>query len=992
MSRNVKSIGEVKISKEYELIEERDLPDLKGLGIYLKHKKSGARVVLISNEDDNKVFYIGFRTPSYNSTGVAHIVEHTVLCGSKAFPSKDPFVELVKGSLNTFLNAVTYPDRTLYPIASCNDKDFKNLMHVYLDAVFYPNLHENKAIFDQEGWHYEIDSETGELKINGVVYNEMKGAYSAPDTVLDNAVFSALFPNSPYGKDSGGDPEVIPSLTYEHYKAFHKKFYHPSNAYIYLYGDMDIEERLAFLHENYLCDFDSTTVESEIPLQTPTLSDFTTSYSIANGEEDKEKTFLTYNVVTGEAVDIELMTALSLIQYVMTEVPGAPVKRALTEANIGNEIYGSFQTSIRQPVFSINVSGSEPEKKEDFVRIIEETFREAVQNGIPEKMLRSAINYSEFKYKEQDFGRYPKGLLTGLKLLECFVYDDSLPFQTLEVGKIFDKLRSRIGTGYFEDIIKTYILENPHKAIVCLVPERGLNDKKDESLKKTLQEVKNGFTDEDFARLKEENEALTNFQTVPSTEEDLLKIPMLSRDDIKKEPRIFKNKEEVLEGVKAVWTEAETNGIVYLGVHFDASDMSEEELPYFNILGDLFSLVDTKKREYNDFIAEVLMNTGGLLTGLSSYADIHRDEKMKLLYSVKLKVLKAELSKGVELIKEMLFQTKFDSSSDSRIKEILKENMMRCQMAFEDSGDRTAMYRGHAHTSVAGIVNDVTNSLGYYKFIKELSANFEERKEVFYEKINGIIEKYFVKKRTILSVTANSSLFEEIKPTLSAFVCELKEGEEAGEALSLKLYQRLEAEKKEKRFIKEGYTVSGQVQFVSRCGNFKDAKLPYTGLLAILQVILSYDYLWVNVRVKGGAYGCYGRFNRNGDVSLTSYRDPNLMETNEVYEGIVSYLENFEASERDITKYIIGAISNIDVPLTPYNEGIAAFSAYMSGLSYEERKKAREEILSAKAEDIRALSKYIRAVLDSKVFVVVGSEAKMKENEASFDFVQSVLQ
>lgn len=992
MSKSIKSIEELTLSKEYELIETRPLPDLQGLGLYLRHKKSGARVVVISNEDDNKVFYIGFRTPSYTSTGVAHIVEHTVLCGSEKYPSKDPFVELVKGSLNTFLNAVTYPDRTLYPIASQNEKDFKNLMSVYLDAVFYPNLHKNKSIFDQEGWHYEFDENTDELKINGVVYNEMKGAFSSPDAIEDYEVMKALFPDSPYGKEYGGDPDFIPDLSYEDFKDFHKKFYHPSNSYIYLYGDMDIEERLDFLHQEYLKKFDSTKVESEIPLQKPVSSDFTATYSIAEGEEEAEKTFLSYNVVVGESVDIKLMTTLSLIQYVMTEVPGAPIKRALTDAGIGNEIYGSFSSVTKQPVFSIHVSGSEADKKESFVNLVEATFREAVEKGIPEKMLRAAINFSEFKHKEQDYGRYPKGLLVGIKLLECFIYDDSLPFKTLEIGGLFDELRKEIGTGYFERIIKEYILENPHKAIVSLLPEKGLNDKKEAEWKKKLAETKAKMTEEELLRLKEEGEALREFQMKPSSMEDLLKIPMLEREDIRKEPRKFNTKEDAIEGVKTLHQEVETNDIVYLGLHFDASDMEEDELPYMNLLSDFFSMVDTKEHDYNDFISEVLMNTGGLTSGFSMYHNIHVEDSIKLYYSAKLKVLRSELTKGIALLKEMLYQSKLDESSGARIQEILKENIMRSQMQFESSGDRMAIYRGYAHTSAYGMINNRINSLEYYRFFKDLSKNFEEKKTELFEKLNHIIEKYFVKERALFNVTANQELFNDIKSELSILASSLPRGKEASDLLlSKKLYKEIQIKKQGREAIKEGYTVSGQVQFVSRCGNFKDAGLPYTGLLSILQVILSYDYLWLNVRVKGGAYGCYSRFDRHGDASFTSYRDPKLMETNAVYEGIVDYLENFDATEREITKYIIGAISNIDQPLTPSQEGVIALGVYLTEATYEDRLKARTQILTADTEGIRGLAAYIRAILDSNIFVVVGSEARIKENKDNFNLIESVL-
>ena len=373
MSKSIKNIEEVKIPREYELVFTKELKDIKALGIYLKHKKSGARLALISNEDENKVFSIGFRTPPEDSTGVAHIVEHTVLCGSKKYPSKDPFIEMAKGSLNTFLNAMTYPDKTIYPVASCNDKDFKNLMNVYLDAVFYPNLYTNRAIFEQEGWHYELDEETGELKINGVVYNEMKGAFSSPDEVEDLRVREALYPDSPYGIESGGDPEVIPELTYENYVAFHKRFYHPSNSYIILHGNFDIEERLDFLDKEYLSDFDKIDPKSDIPLQKPVSKDFTDSYSVAESEDTKEKTFLSYNVVTGIATDTFTIGALQLLRFVLMDAPGAPVKKALIEAGIGKEISSSLSIHMFQPNFSIHATGTEAERKDEFVQIIEDT-------------------------------------------------------------------------------------------------------------------------------------------------------------------------------------------------------------------------------------------------------------------------------------------------------------------------------------------------------------------------------------------------------------------------------------------------------------------------------------------------------------------------------------------------------------------------------------------------------------------------------------------
>ena len=993
LSKSVKHISEVKIPAEYELVSVTELKDMKSLGIYLRHKKSGARVALISNEDDNKVFYIGFRTPSDNSTGVAHIIEHTVLCGSEKFPSKDPFVELVKGSLNTFLNAVTYPDKTLYPVASCNDKDFKNLTHVYLDAVFYPNLYKNRAIFEQEGWHYELDEETGELKINGVVYNEMKGALSSPDTIEGERVNEALFPDTVYKEESGGDPDVIPELTYEDYLDFHRKYYHPSNSYIYLYGDFDIEERLAFLNDNYLKNFDKTSPDSEIYLQKPVKSDIEATYSIAESEDDKEKTFLSYNVVTGESKDLMLTTSLQLIQYVMTDAPGAPVKKALTEAGIGNEISAGFMTSQKQPVLSVNAAGSEPERKDEFVKIIENTFEEAVKNGISKDKLLAAINYSEFKYREQDYGRYPKGLLAGLKMCESWLYDENSPFELLDKGWIFDELRGKAGTGYYEGLIEKYILKNEHKAIVTLVPEKGKNDRKEAELKKKLAQKRAYMTEKEIEELRKSTERLKEFQEKPSTKEELEAIPMLERSDIGKESKPLKNDIRNISGVPVILHDVYTNGIIYFRLNFELSDCKEEELPYIALLSELYGMTDTAKRDYSDFVSETLTHTGGINSDFVLYTNVKDMALDRLDFSVDVKTLAFKFGKALELMEEMLYTTEFNEKSDKRILEILKENLIGMQMSLEASGDRTAVTKGQAHFSVAGIVGDKVKGVGYYRFIKELSENFEDKKEALYETLNGIIRKYFVKSRALISFTAENKVYEEANGVLLKMIKNLPDTEnETGKNLPSLLKTRLEEEKRDrKKPYREAYTASGQVQYAVRSGNFKEAGLPYTGLLSILQVILSYDYLWINVRVKGGAYGSGMRFDRNGDMSFSSYRDPNLLETDAVYEGIPDYIDAFEADERTMTKYVIGTISNIDLPLTPYMEGERSLNAYLKGMTDEDILKARTEILSATDEDIRGLSKYARAVLDGEVFTVVGSEAKIKENEEKFDSVTSLL-
>ncbi|MGP1403594.1 MAG: insulinase family protein [Catonella sp.] len=994
MSKSIKNIEEVKIPKEYELVFAKELKDIKALGIYLKHKKSGARLAIISNEDENKVFSIGFRTPPEDSTGVAHIVEHTVLCGSKKYPSKDPFIELAKGSLNTFLNAMTYPDKTIYPVASCNDKDFKNLMSVYLDAVFYPNLYTNRAIFEQEGWHYELDEETGELKINGVVYNEMKGAFSSPDEVEDLRVREALYPDSPYGIESGGDPEVIPELTYENYVAFHKRFYHPSNSYIILHGNFDIEERLDFLDKEYLSDFDKIDPKSDIPLQKPVSKDFTDSYSIAESEDTKEKTFLSYNVVTGVATDTFTIGALQLLRFVLMDAPGAPVKKALIEAGIGKEISSSLSMHMFQPNFSIHATGTEADRKNEFVKIIEDTLKKIVAEGVDEKKLTSAINYSEFKYREQDAGRYPAGLLMGINMYTTWLYDDNMVFDLADVGQNFDLLRAKIGTGYFEDLIKTYLLENEHKVVFTLVPEKNKNEKFEKELKEKLAKYKASLSEEDIALLKERAEKLRAFQEEPSSEEDMEKLPTLERSDISPDIKPLKNIEKELLNSPVIWHEVNTNKIMYLRLNFDISDMSAEELQYFGILSDILGLIDTEKRGYSDYVSETLMYTGGIHTNIEVYTNNADKNKVLLNYSVSFKSLVSQADKGLPLILEMLYSSKINKESDKRIVEILRENLSGMEMDFETSGDRMSALIAKSHFSVDARMGERLSGLSYYKFVKNLAENFESEKEELYKKLNSLINKYFVKERLIISLTVDEESYDEAVDKLEEIVKEIPNGDKTGESLlceKIKLeIDEIKASKKS-GLLAKGYTASGQVQYVSRAGNFVDAGLPYTGVLNVLNVLLSYEYLWVNVRVKGGAYGCYSKFNRNGDSSFSSYRDPKLMETNEVYENMVRYLENFEADEKEVTKFVIGAVGSADIPLTPFADGERSFNAYMSEINESYIKKSRNEMINTTAADLREMAKYVKAVLDEKIMVVVGSEAKIKENADKFDEVSSLL-
>lgn len=487
----------------YEILEQCPLRDLKSEGFILRHKKSGARVAVISNDDDNKVFYIGFRTPAEDSTGVPHIIEHTVLCGSDKYPVKDPFVELVKGSLNTFLNAITYPEKTIYPVASCNDTDFQNLMSVYMDAVFHPNIYKHQEIFKQEGWHYELESEDAPITINGVVYNEMKGAFSSADDVLQREILNSLFPDNTYSNESGGDPERIPDLTYEDYLDFHRRYYHPCNSYIYLYGNMDVAEKLRWMDEEYLSHYEEieldSTVKAQKPFEKPV--EITKKYPISSAEPEEDNTYLSYNLVVGDILDRKLYLAFDVLDYALLGAPGAPLKQALIDAGIGKDIVGGYDSSTMQPVFSIIAKNANSADKEKFLATIQDVLNRQVKDGVDKKALLAGISASEFRYREADFGQFPKGLLYGIQCLDSWLYDDMQPFMHVEALDTYCFLREQVETGYFETLIEKYLLQNPHASVVVIEPERGLNAKREETLAEKLAAYKDSLSKEEIKQL-----------------------------------------------------------------------------------------------------------------------------------------------------------------------------------------------------------------------------------------------------------------------------------------------------------------------------------------------------------------------------------------------------------------------------------------------------------------------------------------------------------
>ena len=970
----------IKKLKEYTMIRREHIADIQSEGYLLRHDKSGARVMVIENDDENKVFNIAFRTPPADSTGVAHILEHSVLCGSRKFPLKDPFVELVKGSLNTFLNAMTYPDKTMYPVASCNDQDFKNLMDVYLDAVFYPNIYEKEEIFRQEGWHYELKSLDGPLAYNGVVYNEMKGAFSSPEEMMDREIFNILFPDTAYGVESGGDPDKIPDLTYEAFLDFHRKYYHPSNSYIYLYGDMDMEERLTWLDREYLSCFDKTEVDSGIAVQRSFDKPVEKNiyYPIGDNETEEGNAYLTWNVVTGDGLDVEKNTAFQILEYALLGAPGAPLKQALLDAGIGKDVMGSYEDGILQPFFSIVAKNADENDRDRFCQIIEETLQELADKGIRKRALEAGINYFEFRFREADYASFPKGLMYGIDVFDSWLYEEEKPFDYLHQLKVFDSLKKKIESGYFEGLLKECLLENPHKAVITVRPKKGLAREKEEKLVKKLAAYKASLSRDEIQLLKDQTEALVKYQEEEETEEALASIPMLKRTDIRKEAVKLCNEMRSLNNVPVLFHNIPTNQISYMTLLFDTGKVPKELVPYLGLLKAVLGYVDTEHYTYDELFNEINANSGGIVCGIHVLSRAQKEQSCRGMFGIKAKCLYSQVGFVFRMINEILTTSRLDD--EKRLYEIIAQQKSRLQMAIPDSGHTSAVSRLTSYFSVSGCFQEEISGIGYYKFIEELEAQFENRKAEITANLKKLMKFLFRRDNFRIDYTADEEGYRVLEDSVPDFGAMLYQEAVEEEPFTFTPQQK-----------NEGFKTSGQVQYVAVGGNFKKAGYEYTGALQILRMILSYDYLWNNVRVKGGAYGCMSGFKRTGDAFFVSYRDPHLKKTISVYEGIPSYLQKFTADERQMTKYIIGTVSGMDMPLTPQGRGNLSFQAYFSGVTQEQLQKERDEILQAKEEDIRKLADIVEAVLKQNNLCVIGSEAAIEKNEDKFLLVKHLI-
>jgi len=963
----------------FNLKHIESIKEINSIARVFEHEKSGARLLHLENDDDNKVFSIGFRTPPQDSTGVAHIIEHSVLCGSRKFPTKEPFVELIKGSLNTFLNAMTFGDKTIYPLASKNDKDFFNLMDVYLDAVFYPNIYSQPEILMQEGWHYELENKEDSLKYKGVVYNEMKGAFSSPEGVLMRKVQETLFPDNTYGYESGGDPEYIPDLSQEEFLGFHTKYYHPSNSYIFLYGDLDLNKALTFINDNYLRNFDVKNIDSKIELQQPfnEMKEIIEEYPISNEDNERDKTFLALNFVTGRATDPEVHLALETMEYLLLETQGAPLKKALLDAGIGKDVYGSLDSGILQPTFSIIVKNSEENKKEEFKAIVFDTLKNLATKGIDKKLIEACINITEFKLREADLQGFPKGLFYYITAMDSWLYDEC-PLIHLKYEDMIKKMKTALTSNYFEELISKYLLNNNHSSLLVLKPKKGLAEERDKAICDKLKKYKEGLGEQSIEDIIRQTKELINRQNTPDSKEALETIPMLSLEDIETKVESLEVEEHYKDNVKILHHNTFTSKIAYMSFMFDTTGVKEEDIQYISLLSNLLGKIDTTNYSYIDLSNEVLINTGGIYFKSEVYGDDKEVLKYYPFLEGHCKVVTDKIPKALELMGEITKNTVFKDKK--RIKEIIQMLKSRIEGRLIDRGHQVAAVRLASYFTPASLYLECTTGYEYYKFLKEIEENFEEKIDMVTNKLYEVMEVIFNKCNLTVTVTGEEEELNEVKENLTTIINSIKDNVVNPQNSSFTESQN-----------NEGLLTPSNVQYVAKGYNFRKLGYEYNGKLLVLKTIMSLDYLWNRVRVQGGAYGGFANVVRSGNFVFVSYRDPNLKETLEAYDKVVDYMKNFYTDSREMTKYIIGTISELDTPLTPSMKGEKAISMYIRNISKEDRLRERQEVLQTTVEDIKAFKTLVEDVIKKNFFVVLGNDAKIKENQQLFNKLENIF-
>lgn len=964
----------------FRLIKEKKVKEINSTLRLFEHLKSGARLLNVENDDDNKVFSISFRTPPKDSTGTPHILEHSVLCGSRKFPSKEPFVDLIKGSLNTFLNAFTFSDKTMYPVASKNEKDFFNLMDVYLDAALYPNIYKIKEIFMQEGWHYELNKKEDNLTYKGVVFNEMQGAFSQPESILMRKIQQYLFPDTPYGFESGGDPDIIPQLSWENFLAFHKKYYHPSNSYIYLYGNGNLMEELKFIDGKYLKDFDRINVDSKIPEQKPfdSMKDIVENYPITPDESEIDKAYLSMSFVTGKSTNPEEYLALSILEHLLLDTEAAPLRKALIDAGIGKDVFGMFDSSIYQPTFGIVVKNSNADKKEEFKKVVFNTLHRLVKDGIDKKLIEASINVKEFELREAEEPGIPKGLLFDIKLMDSWLHDED-PAMHLSYESTLNKIKEGSKGDYFEKLIQKYLLDNKHSLLLTLKPQKGLLESRAKEVSKKLSDYKESLSSSQIDEIIRNTQQLKKRQSEPDSPEDAAKIPMLAIEDINRKTEKIAYDVKGVSGVKVLYHPEFTNKISYISLLFNTECIPDELLPYAGLLANIIGKSSTEKYNYEDLSKEININTGGIRAAIAAYEVRRNDEDFHPEFFIKSKVLTQKMPELMNILTELTGKLKLDEKK--RMKEIIQEIKSRLEMSIFDRGHAVVSKRVFSYFSPVENYVETTSGLSYYKFVSGIEKHFDEKIDEVISNLQKVSDLVFNKDNLLIGITCSDDDYGCFEENIRTLIDGLKNGSSRKEKCSFKAIKE-----------NEGLLTPGNVQYVAKGFNYKRLGYNYSGKMQVLKTIISLDYLWNRVRVQGGAYGGFAYVNRDGNVAFASYRDPNLVDTLKVYNEVSAFIKNFSADKKEMTKYIIGTIGDLDTPLSPSMKGDRAIEQYLGKISDDEIQNERDEILSTTDEDIRKFAQLFADVMKQNYICVLGNELKIKDNKEIFNKLVNVFE
>jgi presequence protease len=953
----------------FKLVEKKFVKEVNADCYYFIHEKSGARLLKIAADDANKLFNIAFKTTPEHDYGTPHIMEHSVLNGSKNFPVKSPFDVLSKGSLNTFLNAMTGSDVTTYPVASMNDKDYFNLMHVYLDAVFNPLLHEDPRILNQEGWHYELDDIDEEIVYKGVVYNEMKGAFSSPTTELRYQTNKVLFPDNTYGVSSGGYPTAIPGLDYEYFKNFHKKYYDPSNSYTLLYGNADLDKELQFIDAEYFSKYENPNIKIEIPLQKAFEAKkyAEASYPVAEGSTTKDNTYLSLNIVTGLNIDQELTYSLDILREALVNHESAPIRLALQEAGIGKDVR-AFVNNSKQNVFTIRVQNANPEDKDNFDKIVYETLQKVSEEGVDKVMIEGILNRIEFNMREGDTPQ--KGMMYIMQSYQGWFFDEN-PFLGLEFEKPLAVVKEGIDNGLLEKTIKEQLIENPHALVLVLKPQPGLEKEIAANIKKELADYKATLSKEELLQLVEETKALKEYQKEEDTPEALATIPLLSLSDISPEVEWYEIEERKVSEVPVLFHKDFTSNILYANLYFDMRALPQELIPYGNLLCEIIGLLNTENYTFGELDNALNIHTGGFNIRLGSYLEDNSDEKLLPYFMVTSKAFSEKGDKLFELASEIINTSKYDDVE--RLKAVLTRHQSRVESNIKNNGIGYAMTRLGSYYSNEGMYDELTRGLDYYNFITDITDNFDTKNKEVSEKLAQTASILFNQKNMMTAITCSEEEYATYSTALQSFITTLPEGD--GEINDWKFDLSIK---------NEGLMATSKVQYVIKGYNFKKLGYEWDGKMRVMNQVLSNEWLKNQVRVIGGAYGGFSGINSSGDMYFGSYRDPNLKETLDNYDASPKFLNEFEATDDEMTRFIIGTISRLDQPRTASQRGSIAVRNYLKHTTIEDIKAERSAVLTTTIDDVKAYEGMIRDILSQNAICVYGNSDKLKENKDLF--------